>query len=84
MTLVLFVMFTLENKMKLILIPIFTVLLTGCFYQTVNKNDLDTAIKGCGGLESVSEVTSNWMGNETVVCTNRRVIYLDEKVWVQK
>lgn len=84
MTLVPSGMFILENKMKLILIPILSMSLSGCLYQTVNKNDLDTAIKACGGLENVSEVTSSWIGNETVICTNRREIYLNEKVWDQK
>jgi hypothetical protein len=70
--------------MKLILISISVLLLTGCFYQTVDKNDLDTAVKACGGYENIYKITSKFDGGEWVICNDRREFYLNEKVWDQK
>ena len=45
-------------------------LLTGCFYQTVNQFDIERASKACGGVEKVVEISAGYLGNEVVLCKN--------------
>ena len=45
-------------------------LLTGCFYQTVNQFDIERASKACGGVEKVVEISSFYLGDEVVFCKN--------------
>lgn len=63
------------------IIVIVAAMLTGCGYQTVSQNDIQTAIKACGTLESIERIESWWVGSELVHCNNRQYIRLDERVW---
>ena len=45
-------------------------LLTGCFYQTVNQFDIERASKACGGVEKVVEISAHAQGDEVVLCKN--------------
>ena len=56
-----------------------TLALTGC-YQTVNINDIETAIKACNGIENVNSVDAFASGREVAECKNRTRVSLDEKV----
>ena len=48
-------------------------LLTGCFYQSTSKNDIDTATKICSARNSeVESINSFWDGAETLHCTDRK------------
>ncbi len=58
-------------------------MLSGC-YQSVNINDIETAIEACGGIDKVYEVSAMFNGAESVTCTNRTAIYLNERVWAKK
>jgi hypothetical protein len=58
--------------------------LSGCFYQTVNLNDIQTAIKACDSLENIVEIQSEFIGAEKVRCIDRTVQWLDEDVWKVK
>ena len=60
-----------------------TLLLSGCFYQTTNQNDIQTAVRACGSLEQVHEIRADALGKELVVCTNRKIIWLDETVYAR-
>lgn len=68
------------NKMKYILI--LALLLTGC-YQSVNSNDIETAVKVCGSLEQVQEIRAHWYSEELVDCRNRTTHRLDNKAWTK-
>ncbi len=57
--------------MKYLIALILAFNLTGCMWQTVNHNDIDSAIAICGSYDKVQEIHANWVGGETVVCTNR-------------
>lgn len=59
-----------------ILIPF---VLSGCVYQSVNQNDIQTSIKVCGSLEQIVEINAHWNGTEKVMCANRKETYLDER-----
>lgn len=61
----------------LLLLP--TILLTGCLWQSVNHNDIETAIRVCGGLEHVVEIHALATGSESVICSNREHVYLRAK-----
>ena len=54
--------------MKLIAIMILPAMLTGCFFQTVNQYDINDAIKVCGGIEEVAEITAYGTGVEGFTC----------------
>jgi len=58
--------------------------LSGCFYQTVNLNDIQTAIKACDSLENIVEIQSEFIGAEKVRCIDRTVHWLDSDVWKTK
>lgn len=68
-------------KMKYTLL--LTLVLTGCFYQTTNQSDIQTAIKACGSLEQVAEIRADALGKELVQCTNRKIVWLDETVYAR-
>lgn len=65
------------------IIVLAAVMLTGCGFQTVNQNDIQTAIKACGSMENIVSIESWWEGSELVHCTNRQYIRLDERVWTK-
>jgi len=69
--------------MRYIMLPL-VLALSGCFYQTVNNNDIQTAIKVCGSLNNIVEISANFVGDERVMCTDRTDNYLSEKAWVEK
>ncbi len=60
-----------------------TLVLSGCFYQTTNQNDIQTAIRACGSLEQVAEIRVDAIGKELAVCTNRKIVWLDETVYAR-
>ena len=45
-------------------------LLTGCFYQTVNQFDIERARSFCGGVDKIVEIESTFLGWEAALCTN--------------
>ena len=49
-------------------------MLTGCIYQSVNRNDIEAGVIICAdnGAELVS-IDSVFMGLEQVVCSNRKI-----------
>lgn len=51
-------------------------LLSGC-YQSVNKYDIDRAIKACGGYEEVIEIGATFFGGEAVGCSDGNYKNLD-------
>lgn len=53
-------------------------MLSGC-YQTVNKYDMDRAIKICGGTDEVIEISATFIGSERVICSDGEK-YLLERV----
>jgi hypothetical protein len=53
--------------------------LSGCVYQSVNFSDIDAAAKACGGIDQISELSSNWIGFESVICHNRNKFVLTNK-----
>lgn len=44
-------------------------LLSGC-YQSVNKYDIDRAVKHCGGVENIVDINSHFQGTESVLCSD--------------
>lgn len=58
--------------------------LSGCMYQSVNQNDIQTAINACGSLENIESIDANFLGIEDALCTNRKVIRLNSAVWIKK
>lgn len=57
----------------ILLLPIF--LLAGC-WQSVNQNDIETAIRICGGIEHVVQIDANFLGGESAVCSDRTEIFM--------
>ena len=52
--------------------------LSGCFYQTVNSNDIDSANQICKNQNStVVDIKATNMGNEYVLCSNRKSFRLE-------
>lgn len=58
--------------------------LSGCMYQTVNLNDMQTAIKACGSFENIVAIEASFLGSETVRCIDRTAHFLDSDVWKVK
>lgn len=58
--------------------------LSGCFYQTVNLNDMQTAIKACDSFENIVAIEASFLGSETVRCIDRTAHFLDADVWKTK
>lgn len=56
--------------MKTIAVITATLLLSGCFYQTVNQHDIQRAIVACGSLENIVEIYAEFIGDESVTCSN--------------
>ena len=54
------------------LIIILSLALSGCMWQTVNENDIRAAIRTCGSLQEVAEISATFIGTETVLCENRK------------
>lgn len=55
--------------------------LSGCFYQTVNLNDMQTAIKACDSFENIVEIEATFFGTEKVRCIDRTAHFLDADIW---
>lgn len=65
---------------KLIIIPILALSLSGCFWQTVNSSDIETAIARCKQeYSTVVEISANFVGEESVLCSNRQKYALQGK-----
>lgn len=43
-------------------------LLNGCFYQSVNKWDIERAITLCGNINNIVEIHASFDGAERVTC----------------
>jgi hypothetical protein len=69
--------------MRYIMLPL-VLALSGCFYQTVNNNDIQTAIKVCGSLDNIVEISSHVTGQENVECIDRTTHVLTENAWKTK
>lgn len=53
-------------------------MLSGCFYQSVNLNDINAAKQICIKHNSeVDNIISYFDGRENVVCTNRNTYQID-------
>lgn len=65
--------------MKFIVAIVAAFMLSGCFYQTVNDNDIQGAIIICGGLDRVQSISSNFSGTEAVICVDRNEYFIDSK-----
>lgn len=57
--------------MKYIFALILAINLTGCMYQTVSNNDITSSILICGSVDNIYEISANFIGEESVRCTNR-------------
>lgn len=55
--------------------------LSGCLYQTVNLNDMQTAIKACDSFEQIVEIEASWIGTEHVRCIDRTRHILNQDIW---
>ena len=53
----------------LVFIP--TILLSGCFYQSVDQFDIQRAIVYCGGVEKVVSIDSDALGVEHAKCIKK-------------
>jgi hypothetical protein len=65
-------------KLKLLPIVACTLLLQGCWYQTVDHLDLQRATYFCGSVEAVAEVQSWWLNEVYVTCINGNRIRASE------
>ncbi len=54
------------------LIVIMCIALSGCMWQTVNESDMRSAVRICGSFQNVVEISANFVGEETVLCENRK------------
>lgn len=55
------------------------ILLSGCLYQTVSAWDIERAEKICKAENSrVVEISADFLGYETVLCSNGKTIGLDK------
>jgi hypothetical protein len=62
------------------LILIISLFLSGCIFQTVNSNDIETAEKICENTNSkIVNITADCLGFEYVMCSNRTTYRLDNK-----
>lgn len=65
--------------MKFLVVILSCVMLSGCFYQTVNQYDIRRAIKLCGSIENVVEISSYATGAETATCFDKGAFPLREE-----
>ncbi len=56
--------------MKYLVVLMCSVMMTGCFYQSVNISDLKKAISYCKGAENVMHINAWSVGSEIVYCTD--------------
>lgn len=60
-----------------VFVPFF---LSGCFYQSINSNDIENGTKICENRGSkVQEIQASFSGSETVVCTDRMEYWINSK-----
>jgi hypothetical protein len=64
--------------MKILFSLLIALTLSGC-YQTTNLRDIKDASAICGGLDAVVEISANWVGNETVTCSNRATYWISHE-----
>ena len=65
---------------KILLTLLLSLSLTGCFYQSVNSNDIETAQAVClKNQATVVEIRAHIIGSELVVCSNRKSFQLQEE-----
>lgn len=63
-------------KLFALVVPFF---LSGCIYQSVNSNDIESGTKICEIRGSkVQEIQASFVGTENVVCTNRSAYSITE------
>ncbi len=55
-------------KTKLALILSSSLMLSGCFYQSVDQYDISRAVKVCGSAENIVRIKSHFLGSENVRC----------------
>lgn len=61
-----------------IIIPVF--FLSGCFYQTVNMNDIESAFYICAKEQAqIVDIKSSFEGREWVTCSNRRSYHINRE-----
>ncbi len=64
--------------MKIGISVLLSLLLTGCYYQTVNINDIESATAICAKYKStVVLIRADVFGDEKVICSNREKILID-------
>lgn len=56
--------------LSILTVLLVALLLTGCFYQTVNQFDIQRASKACGGVEKIVGISAAFDGQEKVLCMN--------------
>jgi hypothetical protein len=56
--------------MKLLIILLTSILLSGCFWQTANHSDLQKAAYFCKGIENVEKIDVRFDSYEVVICLN--------------
>jgi hypothetical protein len=54
------------------LVLILCIALSGCMWQTVNESDMRSASRICGNFNNVVEISANFVGEETVLCEDRK------------
>ena len=62
---------------KLILVLLSVSILQGCIYQKASKVDIQKAIKFCGSVDKIWDITINFVGNEYITCTDYAIIGTD-------
>lgn len=56
--------------MNKLLIPAICLLLSGCFYQTLDNVDIRKGIHYCDGADNIRDMNSTFLGDEYVVCVD--------------
>lgn len=56
--------------LSILTVLLVVLLLTGCFYQTVNQFDIQRASKACGGVEKIVGISATFIGDESALCKN--------------
>ncbi len=54
--------------MKYLVVFMCSVMMTGCFYQSVNISDLNKAVHYCNGLDNIMQIDSWITGGERIFC----------------
>ncbi|CAH9013565.1 hypothetical protein VP501E541_P0104 [Vibrio phage 501E54-1] len=54
--------------MKFLVVLVCSVMMTGCFYQSVNISDLNKAASYCNGLDNIMKIDAWSTGYERIFC----------------